>query len=353
MGKQSFKIPQRIIIRMPNWVGDLVMATPLLKDLRQAFPKAHITAMCQKPICALLKENSNIDELFCFDKVRHFGRRCERKDLIQKLQWGNYDCGIIVPQSFSSAWWFFRAGIPRRIGFSVKSRDWFLTDKIALPQQANHQHLLTTYKHLLTSLDIPLSSSSPHLFLREQEILEAQTLLQQFNILPHHYIICIHPGAAYGSAKCWPPERFRALTQKLLTHAHFRILYVGDASCHSIIGKICQEFPKAVINLAGSIHLRQLAAITSLCHLFITNDSGPMHIAAAFKKPLIALFGSTNDIVTGPYQTGKVIHKHVACSPCYQRECPLDFRCMNCIDPEEVYQEALNLLDQQQLILTP
>ena len=151
-------------------------------------------------------------------------------------------------------------------------------------------------------------------------------------------MIGINPGAAYGSAKCWLPERFRELTEKLLQNPNTRILYFGDKAGASLVNEICADLPDRVINLAAQTTIRELMAYIQACHLFLTNDSGPMHMASALGTPLVALFGSTSDRYTGPYRGGKVIHKHVPCSPCYRRTCPIDFRCMTQIGVDEVYQ---------------
>ena len=130
----------------------------------------------------------------------------------------------------------------------------------------------------------------------------------------------------------------------LLEDPKVKIVYFGDKSGASLVQEICVDLPDRVINLAGKTTLRQLIALINQCHFFLTNDSGPMHVASALGIPLIALFGSTSDIATSPYNGGKVIHKHVPCSPCYRRECPIDFRCMTQITVEEVYREIRALL---------
>lgn len=336
--------PEKIIIRMPNWIGDLVMATPILTDLRKAYPKAHITAMCRTPISDLLREDQEIDELFCFSKTNRFGRRSDKRDIVEKLKRGQYDLGILLTHSFSSAWWFWLGRVKRRLGYQGNGRSILLTDKIPLPVNVHQQHLVDTYKNLLSPLGIPQSTTKPRILLSDKELSEAQTLLKQLGISSRQALVGINPGAAYGSAKCWLPERFQEVTQRLLKIDNIRIIYFGDQASMPLVKQICQGLPSSVINLAGLTSLRELAALIKLCTVLLTNDSGPMHIAAALGTPLVALFGSTSEIVTGPYQTGTVIHKHVSCSPCYERVCPIDFRCMKKIETSEVYQEIIKQL---------
>jgi heptosyltransferase II len=344
MGSLHELSPKNIIVRMPNWIGDLVMATPVLTDLRKAYPEARLTAMCRTPLCDLLYEDPEIDELFCFSKVSGFGRHNEKRNIIEKLRKGKYDLGILLTHSFSSAWWFWQGSVANRVGYECNGRRLLLTYSIPLHERIQNQHLVITYKTLLLPLGIPLSDTSPRLFLKEKEIEDARELLQQHGISKEQLIVGINPGATYGSAKCWLPERFREVTQRLLREPNVSIVYFGDGATAQLVKEICHGLSPKVVNLAGLTSLRELACLISLCDVLLTNDSGPMHIADAVGTPIIALFGSTNEIVTGPYRHGKVIHKHVECSPCYQRTCPIDFRCMRRIEAEEVYQEIVALL---------
>jgi heptosyltransferase-2 len=337
--------PQNIIVRMPNWIGDLVMATPILHDLRKAFPKARITAMCRLPICELLKEDPEIDELFCFRKGSRWDRRNERRNIIEKLKEGKYDLGILLTHSFSSAWWFWMGRIRYRLGYKSNARKWLLTHSLAFPENIDRQHLVTTYKMLLKPLGIPLSNTPPALYLSSKEKEEARALLHQRGVPEGALVVGINPGATYGSAKCWLPERFRDVTMRLLDDPDLYIVYFGDQATAGLCKEICRDLPSRVINLAGLTTLRQLASLISVCDVLLTNDSGPMHIADALDTTLVALFGSTSEIVTGPYRQRDVIRKPVECSPCYQRVCPIDFRCMKRIESDEVYAAVRKSLD--------
>lgn len=336
--------PQNIIVRMPNWVGDLVMATPVLSDLRRSFPAASITAMCRAPVGDLLKEDPEINELFCFSKPNSFGRRCDKRNIIEKLRKGKFDLGILLTHSLSSAWWFWQGNVRYRIGYAGKGRSLLLTHPVSLPKNIHQQHLVRTYKTLLSPLGIPLSDTPPRLYLAKKEVELAKLLLRQHGVLETSPLVGINPGATYGTAKCWLPERFREVTQRLLKNKELFIVYFGDQATTSLVKEICQDLPPRVINLAGLTSMRELAALISLCHVLLTNDSGPMHIADALETPVVALFGSTSEVVTGPYRNGKVIHKHVDCSPCYQRICPIDFRCMKSIESDEVCLAILEVL---------
>ncbi len=331
---------ETIIVRMPNWIGDLVMATPVLADLRKAYPKAHITAMCRLPIAELLESDPNIDELFCFSKLTGIRRRFGNRNVTEKLKQGKYDLGVLLTHSFSSAWWFWVGHVKRRLGYRGHFRSLLLTDPVSFPEQVKQQHLVLTYKALLTTLGIPLSQSLPAIYLRDEEKLSASRLLARYGITEKTKIVGIHPGAAYGTAKCWLPERFRQVTQKLCeTEKDVYCVYFGDLGTVKLIQGICEGMPANVVNLAGTTSIRELSSLISLCTVFLTNDSGPMHIADALGVKTIALFGSTDPKITGPYGGGCVIQKKVPCSPCYKRVCPIDFPCMKGIAAEQVYEQ--------------
>lgn len=333
-----------ILIRMPNWIGDAVMATPILADVRKKWPQASITAMCQGAVGSLLKGNPHLNEIFIFTRPNEFLRRQAGRDIIERLRQGKYDLGILLPNSFSSAWWLWRGRVKERIGFSSDWRTPFLTHSIPCPKERGKEHLVTTYKRLLVPLEIPISDTSPELFVMEEEKQAAIQLLAQQKIPEGAKIVGVNPGAAYGSAKCWLPERFRSVIQKLIEDPQVYVLCFGDQTGVSVVREICEGLSSQVINLAGTTSLRELIALIQQCSVFLTNDSGPMHIAAALKVPLVALFGSTSDVATGPYLHGEVIHKHVKCSPCYKRICPIDFRCMKKIEVDEVYAALLRQL---------
>ncbi len=339
--------PKNIIVRMPNWIGDLVMATPILTDLRQRWPDAQITAMCRHNVAPLLEVDKDINELFRFKKPSGFLRREQGRDIIRKLRYGHYDLGLLLTHSFSSAWWFFRGGVNNRIGYQGHYRRFLLNDFLNNPKKRTNTHLVDTYKELLTMVGIQTSKSLPRLYVTDKEKAQAKQLLNRFGIRNEHVVVGINPSAAYGPAKCWLPERFRQVTEMLVRDPNVYVVFFGNTDGFSFIEEISQNLYKRVINLAGQTTLREFTAIISVCDVFLSNDSGPMHIAAALNKPLVALFGSTSHIETGPYNTGVVIHKEVACSPCFKRICPIDFRCMKRIQVDEVYEELIKLIKEK------
>lgn len=340
--------PKNIIVKMPNWIGDAVMATPILADLKHFWPAAKLTAMCQPAVSSLLGCNPFIDEILSYSKPSGWIHRAWHQDAIEPLKKGDYDLGVLLTNSFSSAYWFWRGHVKNRIGFSNGLRNILLNEVVPFPSNIEQQHLVLTYKKLLEPLGISESSTKPKLYLSDKEKHFAQNFLARHGISESNIIVGINPGAAYGSAKCWLPERFREVALKLIENPNVFVIFFGDQSGSSLVGQICNDLPERVLNLAGKTSLRELMALINSCSIFLTNDSGPMHIASAFNIPLLALFGSTSEIKTGPYNEGKVIHKHVPCSPCFLRKCPKpDFPCMEKIGVDEVYRELEDLINRK------
>lgn len=313
------------------------MATPVLGALRSRFRAARITAMCQANIAPILRQDPNVEEVYAFQRPNGWLHRQSYKNILHSLRCGRYDLGILLTNSWSSAWWFWRGNVSYRMGYATQWRSGLLNGAVPLPRDLKTQHLVLTYQQLLEPLGIPATGRRPTLYLHPGEIAAAADFLKRFGVDEDSIVVGVNPGAAYGSAKCWLPSRFKQVTQRLVEDPRVRVVYVGDQGQAALIDKLCLDMPASVINLAGKTSLRELVAILKRCTVLLTNDSGPMHIAAALGTPLVALFGSTSDVRTGPYQHGTVLHKHVTCSPCYKRVCPIDFRCMTHIQVDEVY----------------
>jgi len=333
-----------IILRMPNWIGDAVMATPLVKDLRAKFSHAEITLMCQGVVGQLFQNDPNVNEILSFKKTSGWIHG-HHADIIAPLRYGGYDLGILATNSLSSAWWFWRGGVETRVGFSSRCRKYLLSVALPFPKERETMHQVDVYKQLLLPVGIPCSSTKMYLHLSDEEKLQAKVFLANYSVkVGTDTIVGINPGAAYGSAKCWLPERFRDLVKKLTEEKGVKVLFFGDRSQQPLIRSITDGFGEDVVNLAGKTSLRQLMALLGSINLLVTNDSGPMHIASALGIPLVALFGSTNPVKTGPYNGGVVLHKKVSCSPCYKRVCPIDFSCMKQISTEEVFAACMKEL---------
>lgn len=321
------------------------MATPVLADMRCRFPDARITAMALSHVGQLLVQEPHVNEIFLFERPSGWIHRHHPLEIIGDLQKGHYDLGVLLTNSFSSAWWFWRGGVENRLGYAKHARSLLLNKALPYPEEKEPIHQVNIYKRLLEPLGISRSQTAPRLYVSHGEQIAAKELLALYGVdLTKHLLIGINPGAAYGSAKCWPKERFHEVCEKLLQNPELYIVFFGDMAGAPLVHDICREMPKRVIDLAGKTSIRELMALIQCCNILLTNDSGPMHMASALGTRLLALFGSTSDVKTGPYQGGTVIHKHVECSPCYKRVCPIDFRCMTRISVDEVYQQIRSII---------
>ncbi len=319
-----------IVVRCPNWIGDAVMATPALEDIRNLFPSARITVLASEPIAELLENLPCIDEFIIFSRAQG-EKTLEFNRIIQELKKREYDLGILLTRSFSSAWMYWKGNVRWRLGFKDHWRSLLLNIAVSLPKEEEHD--VFTYRKLLSPFGLMAATRQPMLVVTEDEKAQMQKTLQP--LCKDKDLIVLNPGAAYGSAKCWPKERFRGVAEALLTQGK-SVIFIGDAKTRALIDEIMDGLSGPVFNFAGRTTIRQLIALLYFSRVVVSNDSGPMHIAAALGKPLVAIFGSTNPKRTGPFATGLVIKKEIPCSPCYKRVCPKNFECMTSISVEEV-----------------
>ena len=310
------------------------MATPVFGHMRRLFPNAHVIAIAESSIAQLLEGEEGVDEWLLFSRSAETKRQEERR-MAKELRERKIDLAILLTRSWSSAWMVWRGNVTWRIGFRDHFRSPLLNISLPLPKE--EQHDVLSYLEMLRPFGLtdPAPSLSLHVKESEQEAMKKELLARGWS--PKKRLIILNPGAAYGSAKCWPKEYFRETALRLSQDQGLFCVFVGDKNGATLVNDIIGEAPPPnVISLAGKTSLRELMALLSLADCVVTNDSGPMHISAALRRPLVALFGSTNPLRTGPWGCGTVIYKHAACAPCYRRTCPLDFICMRSIHPDEV-----------------
>jgi heptosyltransferase-2 len=266
-------------------------------------------------------------------------------NLSQSLKERNFDLAVILPRSFRSAFHIYLAQIPIRIGYRNEGRSLFLTHGIRRTQEILHVHRVHYYQKLLEPLGKIESPPSPQVYLREEDRRWANQVLMDLGISEGKPVIGMNPGATYGLAKCWYPDRFGELGKKLAEKWQASILLFGKEEERPLVHEIQRHLGVKGIDLSGKTSLLQLAALLERCALLVTNDTGTMHVAAAVGIPVVALFGSTPPPITGPWGDGHVVvKKDVACSPCWERVCPTDHRCMELItvdDVEEVVDRKL------------
>jgi heptosyltransferase-2 len=374
----------RILVRGVNWLGDAVMSTPALLRVREAFPDAHVSLLTPSKLADLWLHHPAVDATF------PLGPHESILDVARQLRRGRFDLGIILPNSPRSALEMWLGRVPRRVGYATAWRRWFLTDALAqrpghvamhkrspgevraltagrceptpdrVPTEAHH---IFHYLHLVGAVGANPEPLAPQLFLTPSEV---EATARRFGLpMPgpgQPPWFGLNAGAEYGPAKRWPRDRFVAAAVALQRRLDCRWVIFGGRGDVELANSIVAEIPApgdvsgatrrpagpSVYNLAGQTTLRELCAALSLCRVLLTNDTGPMHVAAAVGTPVVVPFGSTSPELTGPGLPADPRHRlllaDVPCRPCFLRECPTDFRCLNGITVDQVVTAVLDQL---------
>jgi lipopolysaccharide heptosyltransferase II len=355
---------ESILIRGVNWLGDAVMATPALLRLREAKPRARLVLLTPAKLAGLWMHHPALDETLSIEPGEGLFH------LAQRLRSRHFSSALVLPNSFRSALEVWLARIPHRVGYAANLRSWLLTRPVPLrreavpmrkrplaeihyllahpdvqtpipPPSAHHLH---HYLHLAAALGANPEPLAPQIHVSEAELLAAR---MKVGVVPNgRPILGLNPGAEYGPAKRWPLERFIAAALEIRRHTNCRWVLLGGRNDVDFAGELMMALGEAdCVNLAGRTSLRELCAVLRLCRVVLTNDTGPMHLAAAVGTPVVAPFGSTSPELTGPGLPGEAMHQLLragaSCSPCFRRECPVDFRCMTGISVERVVEAVL------------
>jgi heptosyltransferase-2 len=341
--------PAKIMVRATNWIGDAVMSLPALEALRRRFPDCEIMVVA-KPWVAEVYENHPAGfRIVVYDpQGEHQGRSGFRK-LIEDLRREEFEAAILLQHAFHAAWMAWRARIPIRIGYATDGRSKLLTDAVKLPPRGYLGHESSEYLELLFRVGLmperPAPVRAAHLALTKPERRWAAEALKALGLIGPRHFVGLNPGASFGPAKRWPVEQYAQLGDRLVGALGADVLVFGSEAERPLAEAVARAMQHTPVVLAGTTTLRQWMAFTERCRLVVTNDSGPMHVAAAVGAPVVAIFGSTNEVATGPLSPWARVVKHpVSCSPCGLRQCPIDFRCMNEITVDEVHRTALELV---------
>jgi heptosyltransferase-2 len=336
---------EKLLVRAVNWVGDAVMTTPAIGAIRESFPQAEITVLANPLVSQLFSPHEWVDRVITFDRNGlHKGLR-GRIRLASELRRHSFDVAIILPNSFDSALVPWLAGIPVRLGKNSDGRGFMLTGRYRAESKKYNGHEVLYYLELLRSFGVAGQATAPCLTTTPGEDHEASERLAEQGIQADTFVLGINPGAAYGSAKRWYPERFADVARRLGEEWSARTVIFGGPGEKEIAADIERQLGGGCLNLAGRTTVRQLMALIKRCNFFVTNDSGPMHVAAAFGVPLAAIFGPTDHTGTAPYtDRAVIIRKDMDCAPCKLRECPTDHRCMTAVTADDVVTESIRLL---------
>ena len=323
--------PERILLRAPNWIGDVVLSLPALRDLRRLYPAARLEVLARPWVGELYRAVSEVDAV-----VASRGVAADAAALR-----GRFDLGVLLPNSFASALSLWRAGIPERWGYATDARGLLLTRRCRVPARVRGQSQVYYYRAMLEGLGLAVAGPpDASLACPEEWATQGEHLLGDDGPW-----IGVNPGAFYGTAKRWPSERFAAAAALVARRTGARVAIVGGAAERPLGEAIAAQLGGRARVLCGETTLAGLVGVLKQLRLLLTNDSGPMHLAAALGTPLVAVFGSTDWTETAPFSArARILREETECAPCRLRECPIDHRCMTRVSVDRVATAALELV---------
>jgi heptosyltransferase-2 len=314
------------LLRSTNWIGDAVMSLPAIRAVRERFAEAHLAVLARPWVADLYAREASIDRVIPYPGPKWA--------LIRQLRAERFDCAILLQNAFEAALVARLAGVPRRIGYDRDGRGWLLTDAIPVPLSGEiPRHERFYYLELLRRAGII------------ERLPESGSIRLTGWESPRGDTVGISPGAAYGNAKRWFPERFAEAALRLGSPVAIFGAAAEYELCEAVARRI-REGGGTACNYAGKTTLAEFIEQAAACRLFLTNDSGAMHIVSALGVPSVTIFGATDHTTTGP--TGplaRVVRHPVDCSPCLLRDCPIDHRCMTSVTVDQVVEAALARTD--------
>ena len=320
--------PFRILIRSSNWLGDAVMSVSAVRVIKNGRPDAHVTIAAPTKIAPMWKLIPEVDAILPLPN----GSLIPAVSLQRRQP--AFDAAILFPNSLRVALESWRSGIPRRVGYRGHCRKWLLNQIVPEPRKAGPlEH------HSLRFLRIARDCGA------ETSNVEHRISNVQVAVSPERLKIGLCPGAEYGPAKRWFPERFAEVAKEINAQSSAQWILFGTEKDAAIGDQIAAAISDHCVNRIGHTTLDQLINELRECRLLLTNDTGTMHLAALLGVPVVAIFGSTEPALTGPLGNAHIILRHhVECSPCFLRECPIDFRCMKAVTTEEVVDAVRSIL---------
>ncbi|MDZ4853407.1 MAG: lipopolysaccharide heptosyltransferase II [Nitrospirota bacterium] len=346
MNRDSIK---KILVRGPNWLGDAVMCEPALRGLRRLFPDAHITLLVKPAVVDVFAGHPALTRVLTYDsKGRHAGLS-GKWALAGQLRRQGFDLAVLFQNAFEAAFLTFLAGVPRRYGYATDGRSLLLSDPVAVPDRSLLIHQVRYYWDLLKPLGLTGDPPAPELVVFPEEEQAMAGRFAQSGLTATDVVVGINPGSTYGEAKRWLPERFADVTERLCRTIrespgqHVSVVILGAKGEEPLGQEIAARLSSRTLVLSGATTIRELMAAVKRCSVLLTNDTGPMHMAAAFQVPVVAIFGPTDWRTTSPFGNAHaIVREPVDCAPCLLRECPIDHRCMTRVTVDQVYEASLS-----------
>jgi len=343
--RRRFSEAKNILIRGTNWIGDTVMTLPAVSAVRKTFPDARISVLVKPWVAEIFHLCREVDEVMLYKSPGiHSGTQGIFR-LARELKAMKFDTAILLQNAIEAAIITWLAGIPIRAGYNSDGRGLLLTHSVQRTKSILQVHQTGYYMEMVKSLGCQSAGTDVRLEPGDDYAALAKTLFETHGLERNRIRVGIAPGATYGPAKRWYPERFAAVADRLIEELSAQTLLFGSNEDRESADRVQQHSQYPLINIAGKTNLQEAISAIAQCNLFISNDSGLMHIAGALNIPTVAIFGSTNPVTTSPVgEKSVVIYKHASCGPCLKETCPTDFRCMDMISVNDVYETAKKLL---------
>jgi heptosyltransferase-2 len=336
----------RILIRAANWVGDAIMTTPVIRAVRKNFMDAHITVLAKPWVIPVYEHNPYVDDVMVYDAAGRHKMGAGTLRLVSDIRQRQFDLAILMQNAFEAALLVFLARVPVRVGYNTDARTWLLKPVIPLDPALKKTHLIDYYLGILTGAGLATHGRDMDLYLSPADRDDADHRLFNLKKNGSDRVLGINPGATGGTAKRWFPDRYAALCRRLAKTYDTRILIFGGPKDRALGEQIRAMAPGCCVNLAGETTLGQAFALIHQCDLFVTNDSGLMHAAAALNISQVAIIGSTDPKATSPDSPAStIIRVPVPCAPCLKDDCPTDHACMDRITVDMVFDTCCRILD--------
>ena len=336
---------RRILIRATNWIGDMVISLPALEAVRNNFPESEIVILARPWVVPLIEHHPSVDRIIPIGKGKDFFTRfMEFIRVAGMIRRSKFDLAILFQNAFGAALLTYMGKVEVRVGYDVDFRRFLLSHPVTRDKSVMESHQVEYYIAILRAMGWDVKTGNPMLYVGEKDSKSVNSLLLREGISPKDELMGLSPGAIYGPAKRWPAERFATIGDWAAERWGTKVVIMGSSRETDICRFLAERMKYAPLNLCGRTTLGQAMALIKRCNFFVTNDSGLMHIAAALDVPMVAIFGSTDHVATGPLsKKAKIVRIQTDCSPCLKAECPTDFRCMLGIDPENVWRELETL----------
>jgi heptosyltransferase-2 len=343
--------PNRILVVMPSWLGDVTMATPVLRALRREFPDAWIGALVRSWLAELLADTPWLNSVIQYHNAGQHRGPLGAWRLARALREPRSDLAVVLPHSLRTGLIARLTGARRRVGYSRGDRGWLLTDAIRPPREGGRWKPVPKpilYRDLLAAFGLEVGPLRPELFTNIATRTAAGDLLAEHGIGDDERLVLVTPGANFGSAKCWLPERFAGVADRLAERAGVRVALIAGPGEERIVRAILDAANRPLANLAERpMTIGLLKALVQRCDLMICNDTGPRHVAVAFDKPVVVVIGPTDTRHTDcNLDKTAIVRKDVPCAPCQLRTCPTDHCCMREVQVDDVVGAAEELIEQ-------